>query len=179
MATAKIECPKCHSRFTLNAPSLEAMASKPFLCPKCGFSSSFGQLLGIRARAVSAPHTHIAGGVPSADGKTHVASRGNLVSLVVETTGRIFSLAQGVYTLGRDSSDSRASLRIAPDPYMSRLQAGLEVSPGTAGTKCRVVGLNATNPVFVNNVRLEPNTGVSLKNGDRLLLGMTKVIVRM
>ena len=41
MATAKIECPKCHSRFTLNAPSLEAMASKPFLCPKCGFSSSF------------------------------------------------------------------------------------------------------------------------------------------
>ena len=153
MATAKIECPKCHSRFTLNAPSLEAMASKPFLCPKCG--------------------------VPSADGKTHVASRGNLVSLVVETTGRTFSLAQGVYTLGRDSSDSRASLRIAPDPYMSRLQAGLEVSPGTSGTKCRVVGLNATNPVFVNNVRLEPNTGVSLKNGDRLLLGMTKVIVRM
>lgn len=161
------------------------MASKSFRCPKCGFSTSFGQLLGPDARRTVPLHTHIAGGgaAPAPGGKTHVATPGmasrGLVTLNVPKSGRTFPVGQGVYTLGRESSDSRATLRIAPDPYMSRLQARLEVMATPQGVSCRIIGLNSANPVFVNNRQINPNFGVDLKNGDKLLLGMTEVTVAM
>lgn len=190
MPAVQIECPQCHGRFTLKAPNFQVMASKPFRCPKCGFSAPFGQLMasaGIPVQTMRsatpspAPlHTHIAGGARPASpgGKTSIASGANLATLTVQDSGRKFNLSQGNYTLGRESSDSRASLQIAPDQYMSRLQAQLQVNRGANGlADCVVVGVAATNPIFVNNVRIEPGQAARLKNGDIILLGMTKVAI--
>lgn len=189
MPAIKIECPQCHGRFTLKAPNLQAMASKSFSCPKCGFSAPFGQLMSAAgipvqpARPVPPPapmHTHISGGgMPQpVGGKTSIASGNNLATLTVVDSGRKFNLSQGDYTLGRESSDSRASLRIAPDHYMSRLQAQLKVARGADGKPdCVITGVAATNPIFVNNVCLNPGQATRLKNGDVVLLGVTKVVV--
>ena len=183
MASVKIECPNCRSKFTLKTPSLEAMANKPFRCPKCRYVAPFGKL--INRRSVAAPlHTTI-GGDPNAQpvDKTRIAASGaSLVELVIEESGKTLKLGSGIYTIGRDSSDSRASLKISPDKYMSRLHAQIEVSSnptGHAKPLCHISGLNATNPTFVNNRKLETGESTELKNGDKLLLGMTKINIKM
>ena len=177
MAEARVICPGCKSRFTVKAPSLDVLNAKPFRCPKCGTAAPFNQVI---APAGPPPlHTHIGGApgmFPPIDGKTRMAgAAGAVVTLSVDSTGRNFPLGPGVYTLGRDSADSRASLKISPDRYMSRLQASLEVTPGG----CRISGLSATNPIFVNSTRLEAGMSAPLKNGDKILLGMTNVAVKM
>ena len=180
MSTTPIICPQCRKRYTIKAQNLSAISGQRFQCPKCGYATTIGAML--RSSAGGPPNvlkTHIAGGQAKPVGGTQVVSRNNIVTLVVESTGMTFPLSQGVYTLGRQSSDSRASLQIAPDRYMSRLQANLEVSMLPTGAMCRIMGVSSTNRIFVNNREIEPNSAAVLKNGDSLLLGMTKVLVRM
>lgn len=140
--------------------------------------TQIGGAPGIVGGAAGTPKTQIAGaGIGGA--KTQIAGGAGtpIVTLTIMPSGRRIPLPQGVYTLGRDSSDSKASLRIAPDPYMSRLQARLEVMSSPAGTVCRLIGLSPTNPVMINNRPTNQNFGVDLRNGDTLLLGMTRVII--
>lgn len=200
MPVAVIHCPNCRRKFTLKAPNFQVMADKRFNC-KCGYSTTFGKLLpGKTGPAVVSPayrpapqtppprpaapmHTHIAGGPAPAvpGGKTNIAPAVNsaVVTFVVAESGKRFNLSEGVYTLGRQSADSRATLQIAPDKYMGRLQATVETFRNAEGIQCRIIGHSATNPVFVNSRKLRENEAVSLKNGDNLLLGMTHVLVIM
>lgn len=180
MQTIAIQCPRCHRRFALNAPDLGAMASRPFRCPKCGFSAPFGQLMGRIPQAPAPLHTHIAGGQPGVQGgKTRVASKSGVASLVIEDSGRTLPLAQGSYIIGRASSDSTATLKLAPDPYMSRQHARLDVIAAGSVTQCRITALNPANDVFVNSRRLSRGEAAELRDNDRILLGMTKVIVKI
>lgn len=188
MPTVAIECPRCHKGFRLQTANPAAMASKIFRCPKCGMQVPFGQILpGMQGvgQTFSPPpalKTNIAQPqvtVPlNSGGKTHVASNRDVAQLIIENTGRSFSIAQGSYTLGRASSDSSATLKLAPDPYMSRLHARLDVLGTPNGCICILTALSSANYVFVNNTKLLSGQVVKLKNNDRILLGMTNVIFR-
>lgn len=183
MATTRIQCPGCQAKFTLKASSLDSIANKSFRCPKCSYVISFDKIMP-RKKAVEPLHTHIAGGVGDAPGgHTKLANTGGTqLELFMEGSGKSLKLGNGIYTLGRDSSDSRASLKISPDKYMSRLHAQLEVMMNPTGVSfpiCRISSLSATNPIFVNNDKLEVGKSVELKSGDKILLGMTKLIVKM
>jgi len=135
-------------------------------------------------------HTHIAGGGMShnTDGgfggqKTKVAAQAMMgakgkMSLVVESTGMSFPLMQGTYILGRASSDSKATLKLAPDPYMSRQHARLYVGAVNGKIQCHLCGLASTNPIFVNDKKIETGSPVTLKSGDKILLGMTTILFK-
>lgn len=186
MATIKIICPGCKSNFILKAPSLQGMVSKTFRCPKCGLSTSFGQLLSrggqqppLRTRIGGTP-----GMAPPAHNSTRIANNvnGKLV-LEVKELGRVYPLGEGTYTIGRESGDSRASLKIAPDRYMSRQQAVLEIRPSSSfpgsPLTARISNISTTTPIYVNETKLETGQSANIKNGDLLLLGMTKVTVKL
>lgn len=185
MATAKVQCPGCRSVFTVKAATIESVANKIFRCPKCGTSMPFSRVLvgAVPMGAGSMPpaqalHTHIAGAPSNAPldpgAKTRVTGgAGTRVTLHLDSIGRSFPLGPGTYTLGRDSLDSSATVKIAPDRYMSRMQASLTVGPGGVS----ISGLSPTNPIIVNGNRVDMGKPVALKNGDRLQLGMTKVTV--
>lgn len=159
------------------------MVNKIFRCPKCGMQAPFGQLMPnvkpaqaaqpLKTNIVTAP-----AGQFSPGGKTHVASKPNIAELVIENSGRAFPIAQGTYTLGRASADSTASLKLAPDPYMSRLHARLDVIPAPGGCMCRITAMSSANSIYVNNTKLQTGQSASLRNNDRILLGMTNVIFR-
>lgn len=176
MPTNRIQCPGCQSRFTLKSPSIEALAGKTFRCPKCGSTTPFSRLLGIQPMAVPL-HTNIGrpGAVPPPpNNKTRVASGAQtLLTLKVDASGKEFPLGIGTYTLGRDSFDSQASLKIAPDKYMSRLQASIEVTPMGS----QLTAINDLNPIMVNGQKIRTGIPVALRNGDKLLLGMTTITV--
>lgn len=207
MAPIQFQCPRCRAGFSIKNATPAAVARQTFRCPKCGHTAPLSQILGGASSPGAHPATQIGGipgspktqigGAPGIVGgmpgtpktqiagamaggaKTQIAGGAGapVVTLTVMPSGRRIPLPQGVYTLGRDSSDSRASLRIAPDPYMSRLQARLEVMTSQVGPVCRIIGLSPTNPVMINNRPTNQNFGVDLRNGDTLLLGMTRVVV--
>lgn len=193
MPTTQIVCPRCHSKFTLKAPSLDAMANKVFKCPKCGTATSFSSMMPRRqpsAAPQAMPKTNIGGvpptlpntpGTPGVGGTRLDAGTNPSVTLIVEG-GKAFKLRNGTYTIGRDSRDSMASLKLAPDQYMSRLQAQLEIVAGQTGTGkpvvCRISNLSSTNALYVNNTRIEFGKSSFLNPGDKLLLGMTKATIQ-
>lgn len=96
--------------------------------------------------------------------------------LVVQSTGRKIPLTVGEHVLGRQSADSRATIPLAPDPYMSRAHAMLSVSFLSGQIpRITITGMNSQNIVYVNNARLYPGSTIELHPGDELLLGMTTV----
>ena len=184
MATAKVQCPGCRAGFTVKAATIESIASKIFRCPKCGTSMPFSRVI-VGAIPIStgsippsqALHTHIAdtSNVPLDPGaKTRITGgTGRGVTLRIESMGHSFILGPGTYILGRDSLDSSATVKIAPDRYMSRKQARLTVGQG----RVSISGLSPTTPIIVNGNRMDMGKPVTLQNGDQLQLGMTKMTV--
>lgn len=188
MKEIKITCPGCHKSFTLKTQNPNAVMGKDFKCPKCGFSAPFSMLMGGKFVDNPALHTHIAGGGVSQNAgfgglKTKVAEQAQVgtkgpMSLVVESTGMSFPLMPGAYILGRASSDSKATLKLAPDPYMSRQHARLVVNSSFGKMQCQLCGLASTNPIFVNNKKIPQGSAVTLKSGDKILLGMTTILFK-
>lgn len=181
MSTYSFKCKNCGNRYTLKVQNVSALQGKTFRCAKCGFTVPFSVIFGANATAVQLPvnplKTHIAGGAAMPDNnlKTRVAVNTKMAKLLVESDGRTLSLASGVNVLGRDSQDSAATVKVAPDPYMSRQHARLTVMPSEAGIIFRLSAMNSTNPVFVNNRKLNSGETVELRFGDTILLGMTYV----
>lgn len=96
--------------------------------------------------------------------------------LVIRETGRAIPLKPGQYILGRDSSDSGATMRLAPDPYMSRRHAHLSVALGVDGLmRLTITGMNSQNDIFINSCRLYPGASAQVNPGDEILLGMTNL----
>lgn len=186
MKDFKMSCPGCHKQYTVKTQNPDTLGSKEFRCPKCGFSAPFSILLGNQVADNPALHTHIAGGMPQNGGLSPVAGQKTKVVeqmaaqppmyLVVSSTERSYRLMPGVYILGRASSDSKATLRLAPDPYMSRQHARLTVTAAYGKVQCQLSGLASANPIYVNNKKLEEGSAVTLKYGDKILLGMTEVL---
>ena len=115
-------------------------------------------------------HTMVAG--PA--GKKLAGGVGQRGFFLIKESGKVIPLAQGRHILGRDSSDSGATLRIAPDPYMSRRHAHLEVvAIGGGVLRSMITGLNSGNDIFINGGRIRPGATVQLTPGDEILLGMT------
>lgn len=165
--------------------------NKQFRCPKCGCSAPYSSLMGgAGTQDNPALHTHIAGGGMShstesgfGEQKTRVAGQAMMgmkskMALVVESTGMSFPLMPGTYILGRASSDSRATLKLAPDPYMSRQHAKLVVGAVNGKMQCQLCGLASANPIFVNGKKIDTGSVVAIKVGDKILLGMTNIILK-
>lgn len=182
MQEIKIECPGCHQKYNLKVGNPALLAGEIFNCKKCGFSAPFPMVLnnknGYNLK------THIAN-AESRGGKTQVAGlktrmvgqqQGAGMALVIEKTGVRFPLYPGVYILGRDSRDSRATLKLAPDPYMSRQHARLEIIPQAGTVRSLLYAMESGNPIYINNRKMSTGTGIPLKPGDRLLFGMTMVV---
>lgn len=162
-----------------------------FQCPHCGQSTPFATIFSDAgpATATSQPapqaqqalHTYIGGGgagmqrgvVPNFQ-KTQVVRQGPL-AIVVEDTGRRIPIGVGSHILGRESSDSPASVKLAPDPYMSRLHARLDITRQGNRVSCRIQPLRSSNAVIVNSSRLDEGQTMMLKPNDKVVLGMTTI----
>ncbi len=182
MKSYKIACSNCRHAFIIKITNPEALRGKSFQCPKCGVRFPFDRLL--QKMSADALHTHIGGGntddLTPPNGHTRVAQQTNARAiLTVDGSVSEFKLSPGTYILGRDSSDSRATLRIAPDQFMSRAHATLKVEAAGNRLQASITPMKSANAIFINNDRLEYGRSCMLKDGDRILLGMTTVRIKI
>lgn len=201
MPTYVITCPACKQRFKASKmPPID----KPFVCPKCGYTAQINKsslndsaqpvtLSGDDLQQPAAPVTAsdpvpeaapAVAPAPAAAPTKKVAGTKVKTGMALEVkaymtvagNGTKFVLIPGIYIMGRRSSDSNASLQIAPDIRMSREHARLAVQKVGGQVMARIIGLKADNPVLINNKILPAGQPYTLKNGDCVQLGATRII---
>ena len=184
MSSYVITCPACKQRYRVsNIPA----SPKPFVCKKCGYTTALSNLLPAQpitmtGDATPAPATAPTPATPVPRSTKPAGTKrvgGGLevkAYLTVAGNGTKLVLTPGVYILGRKSSDSMASLQIAPDISMSRQHARLTVRQVGGKVMAQVIGLKAENPVIINDKILPAGQPYTLKVGDCMRLGATRVI---
>ncbi len=86
-----------------------------------------------------------------------------------------FPLRVGTNIIGRADKDSPSDIQLN-DAYASRRSVEIEVKVGERGGFFFVFKLrNATNPVLINNLRIEPGSEILLNYGDIITMGRTKL----
>lgn len=98
------------------------------------------------------------------------------IGLQIAGTSTIIPVPAGRHVLGRNSSDSRANIKLARDPYMSRIAAEMYVTAINGASCAEFMALPSSNKIYINDNYIQPGMMVRLKHGDTILLGMTKVI---
>ena len=176
-----ITCPICKKQYKVTPKDPSNLAQKTFSCSNCRYTAPFSTL--IKELTSPQPVTHSNDiGSPSMNhmhSATKVSSsmgpKSKAYISVLGSNAR-FVLNQGIYILGRKSSDSTATLQLAPDISMSRQHARLVVQAVAGKLMAQIVGLKADNPIFVNGKIFVAGKPCTLKSGDRLQLGMTNIV---
>lgn len=186
-----ISCPGCKKSFNLSAENIGSLVNRNFTCKSCGFTASFRLVLPKHIVAKSMQQasleTHIGGAssvpppppVPTsgkAPNETRVSVHQplHIPHLLVKSSQQDFPLQPGEYIIGRNSSDSKATLKLAPDPYMSREHAKLVVRVENGQTIIGITGLKANNPIIVGQGKILPHGKMfKVQNGNVMKLGNT------
>lgn len=198
MAVVEVSCPGCKQKYKLTANDPVSLVNQNFNCKKCGFTASFRLVLpkNIVAKANQRPHleTHIVGAggnAPTETGgtrnpaiaggagaKTTVSGQQSIKAphLIVNGTNMDFTLLPGIYIIGRNSLDSKATLKLTPDMYMSREHAKLVVEVANGVPVSKITGLKPNNPIMLGNGKALPHGAVlTLSDGNVLKFGNTVV----
>lgn len=177
-----VTCPICRKQYKLTPKDPSTLAKKTFSCPNCRYTTPFPTL--IKELTTPQPITRSEGAGPAPiNQKMHSATKvsqnvgmqSKAYVTVIGSNAR-FVLNQGIYVLGRKSSDSTATLQLAPDISMSRQHARLAVQMVGGRLMAQIIGLKANNPVFVNGKVYAAGQPCTLKSGDKLQLGMTRIV---
>lgn len=182
MAVYIIICPVCRKRYKLTPNDPSSLAQKAFTCPNCKYSAPFSALISNLPNPQLVNHSEKATLTPAMQKAYHETKviPGRIMQpkayLTVVGGNTKFVLNQGVYVLGRRSSDSTATLQLAPDITMSRQHARLAVQMVGGKLMAQIVGLKANNPLLINGRLYAAGQPCTLKSGDRLQLGMTNLV---
>lgn len=177
-----ITCPICRKQYKLTPKDPSTMGKKTFTCPNCRYSAPFSTL--VKNLPEPQPVTRSDNvGTPPNNMASHAATKvtpniggQSTAFLSVIGSNARFVLHQGVYILGRKSSDSTATLQLAPDISMSRQHARLTIQPVGGKLMAQIVGLKTNNPILINSKLYAAGQPCTLKAGDKLQLGATKLV---
>lgn len=194
LASQEFRCKQCKycapmSKVVPNLPrpaapaAPAAMPQRPAAAPSIapGIRPGMPQAAPAMPQAAPGAVPGMAPGMPPAGGmprKTVVSPRANSprAFLTIVGTGVRFTISEGQYTIGRRSSDSNASIQLAPDPYMSRLHARLAAKVINGRLVVQVCSTKADNPIIINGNACPPGVPQTLRANDHLQLGMTHVV---
>lgn len=83
------------------------------------------------------------------------------------------------YTIGRNSSDSNAQLKITPDISMSRVHANMRTGSSNGQPVYQISSVRADNLVYVNGSPIAMGKAYILKSGDKIVMGETTMVFRL
>jgi len=170
-----ITCPICRKQYKLTLKDPASVAKESFLCKNCKYNAPFGAIL-----------TDLSVAQPVSDGsnnRTKVKGDASVCSspptkvvaghLTAISTGERIDIPFGTNTLGRNSSDSNATVKLTRDKFMSRVHARIVVQRVEGRIVAQVTSLKADNPVVLNGKIMPANKPFTLKQGDRLQMGQS------
>lgn len=164
-----VACPKCASKLAIPVSENDVGAKKQCMCPKCNKIFFLTIPQSIASKFESDP--------------TMVGNKSNEISLVLEsipnadTACQTFELTSDYYTIGRRNSSGpeyRPDVEIVTtDKRISRKHAAIRKKKNGFTLK----DLGSKNGVLLNDVKLEHDEEVYLKDGDFFQIGATRIKV--
>lgn len=179
MSEIKIKCPTCGKILSLaDAPNINQAS---FTCPICKEKHVVGSCQRY-VNTPSAEETRIAGGYATGGEETRIysAPQQPAIGSLVDASGRVYALRQGINTIGRKAQTSSATVQIVTaDLYMSRSHAIIEVRH--AGDKFIHILRNGANknPSYRNGALIADGDQEILNNGDRMTFGKTELTFKL
>jgi hypothetical protein len=176
-----IICPICRKQYKLTPKDPSTFAQKTFSCPNCHYSTPISTL--IKEPSIPQSNASVEGGETKIVQSDHSATKvAQIVGMDLKAYITVlgsnirFIIKQGMYILGRKSSDSPATLQLAPDISMSRQHARLSVQVVNGKLMAQIVCLKPNNPIFINGKVFSAGQRYTLKSGDKLQLGKTIIV---
>ena len=168
-SAVRIKCPKCSA--VLEVRNAQGEGVKTIRCPKCGST------LQVRFGAKKAEQKPIPLDVDDGLGVETQFGGEMFTQDFLVCDGIRYELHEGQNVVGRSSSKSVADIQLPTgDVFMSRSHANILVVKMKSGRlKCILSNGNNKNPIYVNDVKLEPSDEVVLVEGDELKMGNTLV----
>ncbi|MGM9869124.1 MAG: FHA domain-containing protein [Sodaliphilus sp.] len=203
-----ITCPGCGRRFNLERrpPATFRCPKCAFTAPfssilnennssEASFSTQDGQIslhtnggvskTKVVSELANTDHTRVVSGLAN-DGHTSVVPalqpQQKKAAFAVTFQGHPYAtipLPFGNFELGRNSSDSKAKVRLTPDMAMSRVHAGMRTTKINGQIVYQITSVKNENPVYVNNTPIAKGKAYNLKNGDQVRMGDTIMIFRI
>lgn len=199
MPSYKFKCPICQKPYGLKVDNPAGLVGATFTCSKCNYQAPMSSVVGgIRVPSPPpAPAAQVAPQRPvtptrpvypspapgpqnrgaNMGGHTQVHVAASMACLVNLQTGDRFPISQGIFVLGRRSSDSQADIQLAPDPYISRAHAKLAAKVVNGRLIVQICSLKNENPVIVNGRALPAGAAYTLKPNDRMQFGQTQIML--
>lgn len=159
----KFKCPYCQLPLAFHKPTTGYGVN--ITCPKCNNAIR----IKVREKAIRLPEQEV-----------NQVKRAHLLLIDGPQTDRMaYPLHHGDNIIGRDDPDTTQDIAIRGDMSISRRSASLEVVATTQGEgySYRLRVLNAKNPVYINDAVLHTGDGISMRPGDVIQLGMTKLML--
>lgn len=192
-----ITCPSCKRRFELRSKT-----PATFRCPKCHYQAPFQSILNespvkntdsssdYDVTAMERQSKQKSGINPNQE--THVFTGDNLSqqekTKMVVTCGHLhilnnnsvikdIPLKLGTPILGRMSTDSQATIKIAPDPYMSRGHARMKIALASDGQIQYIIApMKQSSPIYLDNNEIPFGKSAILRNGCKIKMGETEMM---
>ena len=176
METKKIQCPSCGVLLEVRNSKNEAV--KIIECPQCGtqLRVRFPQ----KDDSVMDARTFIAG--MDIGGETIVpgVSPKTAAKAIIVCEGNTYELHEGRNIVGRKASTSTADVQLlVADRYMSRLNAIVCVRKAGDKLLVTIANYKNVNPVKVGAVTLLDGDEVLLEDGDEIIMGTTKMRLKI
>lgn len=163
-----VRCPHCHVGLKVDEGKLP-LGITSFKCPKCKQPIPVSLLAQDKANRTAEPtDTVLIQPLRTTTGRLFVIAN-------EETPEQVFSLHEGVYTIGRKSSTSQATIGIVTgDKSMSREHIRIEVKKDAkGGYQHYLADNNSKNHTLYNSKYLEDGEVVVLGNEDEIIIGRT------
>lgn len=160
----KFRCPHCQLPLAFHKPA--AGYGVNIRCPQC----SNAIRIKVREKAIRLSEQEV-----------EQVKRAHLLLIDGPESDRIaYPLHLGDNIIGRDDPDTTQDIAIRGDMSISRRSSNLEVVTATHGDgySYRLRVLNAKNPVYINGAALHTGDGISMRPGDVIQLGMTKLMLK-
>ena len=179
-----ITCPACKQRYKANKiPSTHVT----FECKKCGYKAPLSSVLQVQGTPQLVSNSEVSNQIPPPLPKTapqvvkktkvKAEASGEIKAyFTVPVNGTKIVLTPGVYIVGRQSTDSMATLQLAPDIAISRQHARLTVRSVGGKVMAQILNMKSDNPIIINGKALLAGQTQTLRSGDRLQFGTTIVI---
>jgi len=164
-----LKCPHCQVGLKVDRKKLPE-GIKSFKCPKCRKEIPVNLLNTEQNTTETSTDTVLLGFVKEGMGRiTVIADKG--------TPEQVFSLYEGLITIGRNSLTSEVNLRIITDDrLMSRNHISIEVKKDSkGGYKHYLSDNNSKNHTLYNNKYLEDGEVVVLNDKDEIVIGRTTI----
>lgn len=162
-----VKCPHCHVGLKVDEGKIPLDITS-FKCPKCKQPIPVSLLSQEKRNSSPEPETVLVQPLRMTTGRLSVIAN-------ADTPEQTIPLREGVYTIGRKSNASKATIGIETvDKSMSREHIRIEVKKDAkGGYKHYLSDNNSKNRTLYNSNYLEDGEIVVLNNNDEIIIGRT------